>query len=118
VDVPCLLVDVTGPQAEIDARLPAFDGQRTGTGEACGERLGTAHAAEPGGDDPAPLQAAAVVLAPHLDEGLVGALHDALRADVDPRAGSHLSVHRQALAIELVEVLPGRPVRNEVGIGD
>ena len=39
-------------------------------------------------------------------------------ADVDPRAGRHLAVHHQALAIELVEVLPGRPVRHEVGVGD
>ena len=58
------------------------------------------------------------MLAAHLDEGLVGALHDALAADVDPRAGGHLAVHHQALAIELVEMLPGRPVRHEVGVGD
>ena len=58
------------------------------------------------------------MLATHLDEGLVGALHDALRADVDPRAGRHLAVHHQALAIEFVEVLPGRPVRHQVGVGD
>ena len=53
-----------------------------------------------------PASLAAVVLAPGLDEGLVGALHDALAADVDPRAGRHLAVHHQALAVELVEVLP------------
>ena len=65
-----------------------------------------------------PGEVAAVMLAADLDEGLVGALHDALAADVDPRAGRHLAVHHQALAIELVEVLPGRPVRHEVGVGD
>ena len=54
----------------------------------------------------------------HLDEGLVGALHDALGADVDPGPGGHLAVHHEALAVELVEVIPGRPVRHEVGIGD
>src|SRR3546814_15296783 len=58
------------------------------------------------------------MLATHLDKGLVGALHDALAADVDPAAGGHLAVHHQALAIELVEVLPGGPVRDEVGVGD
>ena len=51
-------------------------------------------------------------------EGLVGALHDALRADVDPRARRHLPVHHEALAVELVEVLPGRPVRHEVRVRD
>ena len=58
------------------------------------------------------------MLARHLDEGFVGALNDALAADVDPRAGRHLAVHHEALAIELVEMLPGRPARHEVGVGD
>ena len=65
-----------------------------------------------------PGEIAAVVLAAGLDEGLVGALHDALGADVDPRAGGHLAVHHQALAVELVEVLPRRPLRHEVRVGD
>ena len=65
-----------------------------------------------------PVQIAAVVLAAGFGERLVGALHDALAADVDPRAGRHLAVHHEALAIELVEVLPGRPVRHEVRVGD
>ena len=40
------------------------------------------------------------------------------RADIDPRARRHLAVHHQALAIELVEMLPGRPVRHQIGVGD
>ena len=39
-------------------------------------------------------------------ERLVGALHDALRADVDPRARGHLPVHHEAGALQLVELLP------------
>ncbi len=53
-----------------------------------------------------------------LDEGLVGALHDALAADVDPGARRHLAVHHEALAVELVEVLERGPVRHQVGVGD
>ena len=83
-----------------------------------GKRLRAAHAAEPGGQDPLAGEVAAVMLAAHLHEGLVGALHDALRADIDPRAGRHLAVHHEPLAIELVEVVPGGPVRHEVGVGD
>ena len=64
-----------------------------------------------------PGQVAAEVLAAGLDEGLVGALHDALAADVDPRAGRHLAVHHQALAVELVEVLPRGPLGHQVGVG-
>ena len=92
--------------------------RQRGAGHRRRQRLRAAHAAEPGGQDPLAREVAAIVLAAHLDEGLVGALHDALRADVDPRAGRHLAVHHQALAIELVEMLPGRPVRHEVGVGD
>ncbi len=96
----------------------AFDGQAAGAGHDGGERLRAAHAAEAAGQDPLALEVAAIVLAAGLDEGFVGALHDALRADIDPRAGRHLAVHGQALLIQLVEMVPGRPVRHEVGVGD
>ena len=71
----------------------------------------------PAGQDPAARQAAAVVLAADLAEGLVGALDDALAADVDPGPGSHLAVHHQALAIQLVKPLPRCPVRHQVAVG-
>ena len=111
-------VDVAGAQPEIDRRGAAFDREARGAGHRRGERLRAAHAAEAGGENPSSPEIAAVVPAAHLDEGLVGALHDALRADVDPRARGHLAVHHEALAIELVEAVPGRPVRHEVGVGD
>ncbi len=113
-----LRVEIAGAQAHLDAARLAFDGEHGGAGHDGGERLRAAHAAEARGQNPFAGEAAAVVLAAGFDEGLVGALHDALAADVDPRAGRHLAVHHQALAIELVEVRPGRPVRHEVGVGD
>ena len=111
-------VEIAGAQAHIDAGGAAFDRQARGAGHRRRERLRAAHAAEAGGENPSSPKIAAVVPAPHLDEGLVGALHDALRADIDPRAGGHLAVHHEPLAIELVEAVPGRPVRHEVGVGD
>ena len=54
------------------------------------------------------------MLAARLREGFVCALNDSLRADVDPGAGRHLAVHHQPLAIEFVEMFPGRPFRHEV----
>ena len=113
-----LLVEVARAQAQVDARLLALDRQRRRAGEGRRQRLRAAHAAEARGEDPAPGEAAAEVLPAGLDEGLVGALHDALGADVDPGAGRHLAVHHQALAVELVEVLPGRPLRHQVRVGD
>ena len=118
VEVLGLNVDIAGAQAKFDAGRAALDGEHRSAGHRCGERLRAAHAAEAGGENPSAPQIAAIVPAPHLGEGLVGALHDALRADIDPRAGGHLAVHHQALAIELVEAVPGRPVRHQVGVGD
>ena len=118
VEVARLLVEVARAQAKVDAALLALDVSEHGAGEGRRERLRAAHAAEPGGEDPAAREVAAVVLAARLDEGLVGALDDALAADVDPRARGHLAVHHQALAVELVEVLPGRPLRHQVRVGD
>ena len=113
-----LRVQISGAKPHFDTAWLTLDGQ---TGEArhgrC-ERLRAAHSAQTRGEDPAACEIAVVVLAPHLDEGFVGALHDALRADVDPRARRHLAVHHQALAIEFMKVLPGRPMGDQIGIGD
>jgi hypothetical protein len=54
----------------------------------------------------------------HRAEGLVRALQDALRADVDPRAGRHLAVHGEPLPLQLAEHLPRRPARHQVAVGD
>ena len=89
-----------------------------GSGHHRRQRLGAAHAAEPRGQYPATLEVAAIMLATHFGERLESALHDALGADVDPGSGRHLAVHHQALAIELAEMVPGRPFRNQVRIGD
>src|SRR3546814_1879075 len=84
IEIVGLLIDVTGAQAHVDAALLAFDGEAARTGEAGRQRLRAAHAAEPGGEYPLAGEVAAVMLPAHFDEGFVRALHDALRADVDP----------------------------------
>ncbi len=58
------------------------------------------------------------MLAARFDEGLIGALDNALAADVDPAAGGHLAVHGQAFGVQFVKVFPGRPVWHQVGVGD
>ena len=118
VDVARLLVQVARAQAEFQPALLALDVERNRAGEARRQRLRPAHPAQARGEDPAAFQVAAVVLPPGLGERLVGALDDALAGDVDPAARRHLAVHHQALAVEFVEMLPGRPFGHEVGIGD
>ena len=53
-----------------------------------------------------------------LGQRFVGALQDALAADVDPAAGRHLAVHRQAAVLEVAERVPGGPGRHEQRVGD
>ena len=65
-----------------------------------------------------PRSVPAEMLAGRLGERLVGALQDPLRPDVDPGAGGHLAVHHQAGLLELAEDLPGRPLADEVRVGD
>ena len=112
------LVDITGIEAPASTRLVHLDDQRRPTVHRDRQGLGTAHAAQTRGDRRRPGEAAAKVLARGLGEGLVRALDDPLGGDVDPRAGSHLSVHRQAGPLELAELLPGGPMRHEVRIRD
>ena len=114
VEVLGLHVDIAGAQAELDAAGTALDREARGAGHGRGHWLRPAHAAQPRGQDPAARETAAIMLAAHLDKGLVGTLHDALAPDIDPGSGRHLAVHHQALAIELVEMLPGRPFRHQV----
>ena len=83
-----------------------------------GERLRATHAAESAGDDQPPGERAAEVLPRALGEGLVGALQDPLRADVDPAAGRHLAVHREPHRLEAAELVPGGPARHQVRVGD
>ena len=93
-----------------DDRHPAVHGHREG--------LRPAHAAQPGGQRDRPGQRSAEPLRGHGRERLIGALQDALGADVDPRPGGHLAVHGQAEGLQAAEFLPGGPLRDEVGVGD
>ena len=58
------------------------------------------------------------MLPPEFGKGLIRALHDALAANINPRACRHLTVHHEALAIERIEMLPRRPMRYKIRIGD
>ena len=79
-----------------------------------GQGLGATHATEARRQNPAPGEIPAVVLPPHLHKRLVGALHDSLATDIDPRTGRHLAKHHQAFLIQLAKVLPVRPRGHEV----
>lgn len=83
-----------------------------------GQRLGAAHAAETGGEGDGARQRPVELLVGDGGEGLVGALQDALGADVDPGPGGHLPVHGEPEALQSAELLPVGPVADQVGVGD
>ncbi len=83
-----------------------------------GQRLGATHPTQTGGQGHGAAQAATEVLAGGFRECLVRPLEDPLGPDIDPRAGGHLAVHHQAVALELAEDVPGRPLADQVGVGD
>ena len=81
-------------------------------------RLGAAHTAEPAGDDEPAGERPAEARLGRGRERLERPLEDPLRADVDPAAGGHLPVHRQAHRVVVLEVLRSRPGRDDVAVGD
>jgi len=118
VDVVALLVEVAVLDPPGDPGLVAVhaDGDAAVHGDR--QRLRAAHAAEPGGQRDRAGQRAAEPLGRDGRERLVGALQDALGADVDPRARGHLAVHGQPELFQAAELLPGRPLRDQVGVRD
>src|ERR1700751_5155101 len=112
------MVAVTAFQSLLNALCIDVHTEERRTIHRCGERLRQTHATHPTGDNEPAVEASAKMPASGLGERFIGALHDALAADVNPRAGGHLAVHHQALALELVEMLPVGPAADEVGICD
>ncbi len=118
VDRAGLLVEVARLEPSTDALAVDVDAQGHATVQRDGQRLGATHPAEAGGERDRAGQRSAEAAPGDLGEALVGALEDSLRADVDPRAGGHLAVHRQPEGLEAAELGPVRPLGHEVGVGD
>jgi hypothetical protein len=112
------LVHVADLVATACPGLVHLDAERNALVHRHRERLGAAHPAEARGEHDAPAQRPTEVLPRALAERLVRALEDPLGPDVDPGAGRHLAVHHQAGPLELAEMLPVRPLPDEVRVRD
>ena len=106
-------VEVAGLDPPLDALPVDLHHQRHAIVHRHGQRLRAAHAAQPGRQQPAALERATEVPARALGQCLVGALQNALRADIDPAAGGHLAVHRQAQRLQAAKLIPGGPLRHQ-----
>src|SRR5690349_6952329 len=79
-----LAIAVSSLETLVDSRLVHFDAEDCGTIHRCGERLRAAHATKAGGEHEASGQRPSEMRSANGAKRLVGALHDALRSDVDP----------------------------------
>ena len=114
VQIRCLFVHVACAQPEVDAGLLALNVERASARKSGRQGLCAPHTAQTGGQNPATRQVAIEVLATCFHKGFVGALDDALAANVDPAASGHLAVHHQACAVQFIEVFPGGPFGHQV----
>ena len=111
-------VEVALADPPVQAVAVDVDDQARAAVERHRERLRAAHPAAAAGHGQRAGERPAEPLRGDRGERLVGALQDPLRADVDPRARGHLPVHGQAELLEPAELGPGRPVADEVRVGD
>ena len=118
VEVVGHLVEVAVLDAALQARGIHVDDEHHALVHGDRERLRAAHAAAAAGERQRAGEGAVEPGAGDRAEGLVRALQDALRADVDPRSGGHLAVHGEAELLEPAELGPRRPVAHEVRVGD
>ena len=113
-----LAITIPVADALVNAHLVDLNAQRRRTGDGSGKGLSTAHTTKAGGKQKTSVERTAKMLSRTFGERLVCTLHDALRADVDPRTGGHLTVHHQPHGIESTELVPRGPFRHEVGVGN
>ena len=113
-----LLVEIASLEPAFDPLGVDLDAQRHALVHRHGERLRAAHSAQAGRQRDGPGERAAEAATRDLREALVGALDDSLAADVDPRAGGHLAVHRESERLEPAELVPGRPLPHQVRVRD
>ena len=118
------LVEIIGHCREVTAGKGAgalvlvnLDDEAATADEGDGERLGRAHASEPGRENEPMGERATEVLSTNSLQELVDALEHALKPDVLPVAGGQATPHHQTAVTQLVEVLRRRVVADDIATG-
>ena len=106
-------LDAARASGPVERRGVDLDGEARRAGHPRGDRLGRAHAAEPGGEDPGAGRVGAG-LGQREPEDLVGALQHALPADVLPGRRGEAAPDRVAGGGALPEALRGLPLADDV----
>ena len=111
-------VEVALLESTLNARSIDFRDQRGRFIHRRRERLRAAHPAQTSGDDQFSAKRIVEARLCYRREALVRPLQNSLGSNVNPRAGRHLSVHREPEGVETAEFVPGGPMRDEVRVGD
>ena len=101
IEVSRALVQIARFDPPLDPAQVNLHTERAAAEHRDGQRLCGSHAAKARGHDQTARERPVEALARHRRERLEGPLQDPLAADVDPRPGGHLPVHRQARDVEL-----------------
>ena len=109
-------ITISGLHATLDARRIDFNTEKYSAIQRRRQRLRAAHSAEPARQQKLAAEIATKMLVSHRGKRFEGSLHDALRADVNPTARSHLPVHHQAFTLEFVKMIPIGPGANQIRI--
>ena len=118
IESPDGQIAVAGPQTLFDSDRIDLDSEKASPVHRGCQGLGASHPAETAGHNQPALERATEMVSACRGEGLVGPLHDALAADVDPGPGGHLPIHRESESLQPVKLIPRRPAADQVGIGN
>ena len=109
-------ITIPRPNPHIDMRLIYLQPQKRSPIHRGGQRLSASHPPETRRHHQLPLQRSAKMLPCALRKRLIRSLHNPLRANIDPRSGRHLPVHRKPHRIQPPKLIPRRPSRHQMRI--
>ena len=118
VNIGMLLVEVAGFEPLINPPLFHFSYQGHAFVHGNGQGLGAAHSTKTSGNIQGAFEGTTKMFIGCGSIGLVGTLYNALRTDIDPGTGRHLSVHHQAFLFQFGKMFPVGPVGYQLRIAD
>src|ERR1700729_1430504 len=103
VERGCYLIKVPGRYPAFDAGSIHLDADAHAASQLYRERLRATHPAQSSRKRDRPLKRSFEVFLRGSEKRFVSPLKNALRPDVDPRTGSHLTVHHEACTIQTIK---------------
>src|SRR5579864_1712082 len=97
------LVAITAFQTFLNPRRIDFNAEKERAIHGRRERLGAAHATKSASQNKSSFERSSKMFSTCGSKSFERALHDSLTANINPRTGSHLAVHREAKSFQPIE---------------